>query len=322
MTATTTEPTAARLTAVRRARVLARRGLFAGLRAVPGSAVTAIHDRWVDDDGTQHPSWRPLAAVLFYRPVPLDAFTVPGGRGERLTVAGTRIERRLWWYGEAGYENGEAGWWRRLCERSSNVLEIGANIGYYSVVGALATRGSYTTVEANPEAGAVVRANLDLNGLEDVELVRAAAVGPGAPAELELAFPDQEQHSVAPLGSYLREGTESVADRAATRSVMVPTVDAGSLFAGRDLVKLDIEGSEAAVIEGAREQIRASRPVMLVELLAESSRLRRVMTELVERDGYRVALPGPALTPVPAEDLGAIGDRDVVLVPRGRDDVV
>lgn len=307
------------LTPVRRLRVLVRRALFAALQAVPASVVVAVHDRWIAPDGRRSARWRPLATALFYRPVPLATIDVPGGT-ERMAVVGARMERLLWWYGEAGYEHGEAVRWRALCSRAENVLEVGANVGYYAVVGGLATRGGYTAVEANPEAAAVVRTNLALNGLDRVEVVEAAVVGRDAPAELELAFPDQETHTVAPMGSFLREGTENVADRAASRSVRVPTRPAGDLFAGRDLVKLDIEGSEAAVLDAAAEEIRRSRPIILVEVLAGSSRLVSVIADLVS-DGYRLLAPAAALRPMALAELDGPENRDVLLVPRERADV-
>lgn len=302
-----------RFTAVRRLRVVVRRALFAGLQAVPARVVLAVHDRWIDGSGRRDGTWRAAATALFYRPVPLPDITVPGGR-ERIAVVGSRMERVLWWYGEAGYEDGEAARWRALCAGARDVLELGANIGYYSVVGALVAPGRYTTVEANPEAAAVVRRNLALNGLSSVEVIEAAAVADGAPAELELALPDQETRSVAPMGAYLRDGTELVSDRASSRSVRVATSPAPALFAGRDLVKLDIEGSEAAVLAAAREEILASRPVILLEVLAGATRLHGVIARLID-DGYRLCAADGDARPVTLDELRTSRARDVLLLP-------
>jgi FkbM family methyltransferase len=309
--------TPGRLGPLRRARVLARRSLHAGLQAVPARAVGLVHDRWIAPDGVCSPTWRVPAKLLYYRSLDADWVEVPGGDGERLVVAGTRLERVLWWYGEAGYEQAEAQCWRRLCAGARDVLEVGANVGYYSVVGGRACTGRYTAVEPAPEAATVARHNLELNGLDDVEVVQAAVVGADGPAEVELAFPDQESHQTAPTGSFLREGTEQVGHRAATTSVRVPTVRAAALFAGRDLVKLDIEGSEATVLEAAGEEIRRSRPIVLVEVLAGSTRLQAVLADLLA-DGWTAVRPTGDLPPMDPDDLAAPGDRDVLLVPRER----
>ncbi|GAA4811547.1 hypothetical protein GCM10023200_56670 [Actinomycetospora chlora] len=307
-----------RLSPWRRARVLTRRTLDAGLRAVPDRVVDAVHDRWITPDGVRDARWRLPATALYYRPLPGATITVPGGRGERLAVVGSRTERVLWWFGEAGYEAAEAAWWRRLCARAGDVLEVGANIGYYSVVGAAATSGAYTAVEAQPDAAAIVRRNLDLNGLHDARVVAAAAVADGAPDHLELALPDQESHQTAPTGSYLRDRAEGVDDRAAGRSVTVPTTPASALFTGRDLVKLDIEGSEAAVLTAAREAVLAARPVLLVEVLGGARRLHAVLADLLEHD-YRLLAPtGAGARPLSLAAATGPGHRDVLLVPGER----
>ncbi|NMO92974.1 FkbM family methyltransferase [Actinomycetospora sp. TBRC 11914] len=306
-----------RLGPLRRARVLARRSLDAGLRVVPDKAVALVHDRWIDADGVRSPTWRVPARVLYYRSLDAEWVEVPGGEGERLVVAGTRLERVLWWYGEAGYEQAEAQCWRRLCAGARDVLELGANVGYYSVVGARACPGRYTAVEPAPEAAAVARHNLALNGLSGVDVVEAAVVGAHGPDEVELAFPDQESHQTAPTGSFLREGTEQVGHRAATTSVRVPTVPAAELFAGRDLVKLDIEGSEATVLEAAADEVRRSRPIVLVEVLAGAARLHRVIAELLA-DGWTAVHPTGDLPEMSPAELTAPRDRDVLLVPRER----
>jgi FkbM family methyltransferase len=241
---------------------------------------------------------------------------VPGGAGARLAAVGSRLERTLWWWGAQGYEPAEARWWRRLCADAANVLEIGANIGWYSVVGGTVAP-EYTAVEPNPEAAAVLRRNLDLNGLQRVRLVEAAVVGDGGPPEVELALPDQEAHSTAPTGSFLTVGTEAVADRHARRRVTVPTVAAAALFAGRDLVKLDIEGSEATVLTAALPEIRRSRPILLVEWLGGATRLHQVLRELGGAR-YRVF---ELAEPLRALDLSAgarPGSRDVLVVPEER----
>src|SRR5215208_3746869 len=51
----------------------------------------------------------------------------------RMLAADSLVVRRLYWFGELGYETSEAAWWRWFCERSSRILELGANVGSYTV---------------------------------------------------------------------------------------------------------------------------------------------------------------------------------------------
>lgn len=97
----------------------------------------------------------------------------------------------LYCYGQEGYEGHEVSWWRHFCRQSHGVLEIGANIGYYTVQGALAAPGiPYTTVVAHPESADVVRRNLELNAIHHVKVIQAAVVGTTDVTTVELALPD------------------------------------------------------------------------------------------------------------------------------------
>src|SRR5215212_6643397 len=81
-------------------------------------------------------------------------------------------------------------WWRHCCTRASAVLELGANVGYFTVQGATAAPGArYVAVEPHPVSAGVCRANLALNGIGSVELLEAAAVPGAGPSAVELQVP-------------------------------------------------------------------------------------------------------------------------------------
>jgi len=303
-----------------RLRVGTRRVLFRGLRVVPDRVVQRVHDRFTTSTGWRRALVRPLASALFYRSMAVREFVVPDGAGERLHAVGSRLERTLYWYGELGYERSEAQLWRALCRQADDVLEIGANIGYYTVVGARAApQTSYTAVEANPEAATIARRNVELNGLESVRILAQAVVADPAVAEVELALPDQESHSVAPTGSFLSDGAEGRGWVHASRRIRVPATPARPLFAGRDLVKLDIEGAEAMVLGAALPEIARSRPILLVEILPDSARLRALVEGLMD-DRYLVFEVGRSLRLLDRAELDGEHrtSRDVLVVPYER----
>lgn len=312
-----------------RVRVRARIVLSRVLTIVPISVVTLVRDRHIEASGRARRLWRPLTGVLRHRPLtPLTEFALPDNRGTRLTVVRSRLVQLIFWYGERGYEGAETYWWRRLCGQADRILEVGANIGYYTVQGAQAAPDSpYTCVEANPEAAAIVSRNVELNGLDHVQVVQAAVVGDDAPATMELALPDQEQYA-APTGAYLAAGGEGVVNRPAGTSVTVPTKPMSELVDGVDLVKLDIEGYEANVLESVRAWLLSQRPTIVVEVLKEAPRLRKLICELREA-GYEVrAIGHEDLHIIRDEELAAdvplprYGSRDIILVPAERLDTL
>jgi FkbM family methyltransferase len=305
-----------------RTRVRARIVLSRVLTVVPIGLIVTVRDRATAASGGGRGVWGMAAKVLRHRPLsPLTDFELPDNREIRLTAVRSRLAQLLFWYGESGYEGAETRWWRTLCAQAHDILEVGANIGYYTVQGShAAPHATYTTVEANPEAAAIVTRNVELNGLGNVKVIQAAVVGDDAPSTMELALPDQEQYA-APTGAYLSTGTEGIHDRPAGSTVTVPTVPMSQLVGGVDLLKLDIEGYEANVLESVRTWLLAERPTIVVEVLKEAPRLRAVIRELRDA-GYEVRAIGERdLHVITDEELNAdaplprYGSRDVILIP-------
>ena len=253
-------------------------------------------------------------------PAAVTSFPLPDNPELRFVNAESLVLQRLYWLGEQGWEPQLLPWWRRCCRRAAAVLELGANVGYFSVQGARAApRARYVAVDPHPASAALCRANLELNGVGSVELLASAAVADPGPATVELEVPrDQlDAPTVAFVGAgelpepMLGPGTGAVA---------VPAGDVRSLLPGVELLKLDVEGQEHALLAAGRDHLRARRPTIFVEVLPGTARLRRLLAELCRDDGYRCYVPcGDALVRLEAADLpGAalldrFGGQDVIL---------
>jgi FkbM family methyltransferase len=284
--------------------------------------VRAVRNRYI---ASRRPDRTPLAAavaLLRHRPLaPLKEFDLPGNPDLKFAAVESRLARLLYWYGERGYEAGETHWWRRLCAEAEGIVEIGANIGYYTVQGsAAAPHARYTAVEANPESSAIVQRNVELNGLTNVTVITAAVTDDTSATTVELALPDQERY-VAPTGAYLTTGTEGIAGRPASRTITVPAMTADTLLADADLIKLDIEGYEARVLDSARTHITANRPTIVVEVLKQVPQLRRLLRDLVAEGYLALAIGETSLHLLThaqldsSEPLPRYGSRDVILIP-------
>lgn len=189
----------------------------------------------------------------------------------------------VYWFGVQGYEGRVADVWAALCRRACAVLEIGGNVGLFTVVGAHASDVPYTVVEPVPAIAAVLRDNLARNGLSQVEVLQAAAIPGTACTEVTLNIPDEGRR--APVGSHLSEGTE-VQGRSSASRIGVMGCPFRDLIAGRDLVKIDAEGIEAKLLESARDIILAERPTLLIEVLPIATQLAALVAELARAAGY------------------------------------
>jgi len=262
-------------------------------------------------------------------PAGVATFTLADNPELRFVSHDSLVLHQLYWFGEQGWEPQLLPWWRRCCADASAILELGANVGYFTVQGARAApRARYVAVEPHPVSAGVCRANLALNRVRSVELVEAAAVAGPGPAAVQLQVPAGQL--ATPTVAFLGDGTELPGPmrRHVTGTVAVPAVDVRALLAGVDLVKLDVEGQEHALLAAARDHLRTHRPTVFVEVLPGTTRLRRLLVELCRDHGYRCWVPAPdgRLVGLEAADLlGArlldrYGGQDVILSADRRPD--
>jgi FkbM family methyltransferase len=242
-------------------------------------------------------------------PAGVRTFSLRDNRQLRFVNAESLVLHQLYWFGEQGWEPQLLPWWRCLCRRSSAILELGANVGYFTVQGARAApQARYVAVEPYPASARVCRANLELNRVGSVELVNAAAVAdPGLPA-VELQVPAEQLG--APTVAFVGAGSELPAAmrRHVTRTVSVPAVDVRSLLSGIDLLKLDVEGQEHALLAAGRDHLRTGRPTIVVEVLPGTARLRRLLADLCLEDGFHCYVPR-------ARSLVRLGVPDILDAP-------
>jgi FkbM family methyltransferase len=202
----------------------------------------------------------------------------------------------------------------RIVQRGWRVIDVGANVGYYSVVLSelVGPEGRVEAVEPNEEVLPLLRANVNLNGYGDRCAIHPVAV---ADAEGEAVLTCQPTN----LGS----GTLGGGAGGQTQPVVVRTLD--SLFAGRlDFVKVDAEGFDYRVWRGSR-RLRRENPALtfLVEhypcLLGGPQGARAALEEVVAA-GYSVESvePSGGLREVSPCEVAAESSRMWNLVLRNR----
>jgi FkbM family methyltransferase len=225
-------------------------------------------------------------------PLAVGAFRLRDNPELTFVNADSLVLHQLYWFGEQGWEPQLLPWWRRFCRGSSAILELGANVGYFTVQGAKAApHARYIAVEPHPASARVCRANLELNALHSVELVTAAAVAHAELPAIELQVPSDQLAN--PTVAFVGADTELPRRmrRRVTQTISVGAVDVGSLLPGIDLLKLDVEGQEHALLTASREHLRSRKPTVFVEVLPGTIKLRRLIADLCCDDGFRCYVP-------------------------------
>jgi len=143
---------------------------------------------------------------------------------------------------------------RDLIFRGSTVLDVGANVGNHSVFYALNGPRRVYVFEPNPRANALLRRTVDANGLHSVDLVHVDLGLAASPGSRYLCTPDRNN-----LGKTL------LRERGTVR-VSVRPLDDLPVEGRISFIKVDVEGMEMDVLEGARETLARHRPGLGVEV--------------------------------------------------------
>ena len=186
------------------------------------------------------------------------------------------------------FEREELAFIRSVVRRADNVVDVGANVGFFAVqmTSMVGAEGTVTAFEPFEENADLLERSIAENGFEGRLRLKRAAVS-NSTGVAHITFSPGALNSG---GAYLAAGT--VPQGHAVRTVAVITLDEAAIPRPVSFVKMDAEGAEALVLEGAAKLIAADRPVILSELHPEQ--LQRVSgvsaEELLQRVralGYR-----------------------------------
>jgi FkbM family methyltransferase len=160
-----------------------------------------------------------------------------------------------------------------LAQRSRTIIDVGAYVGLYALVGGHANPTAHVfAFEPVPHVFERLSINVAMNILDNVSCVRSAVarhVGSGWLRVPATTFP---------TGSSL-SADFSVKKRSHTTPVQVSVTSLDGFcenlgLTDVDLVKIDTEGTEVDVLEGMSRVIERNRPTIISEVLAGSPTAR------------------------------------------------
>jgi FkbM family methyltransferase len=160
-----------------------------------------------------------------------------------------------------------------LIEPGGTVLDVGANIGYFTMnMAALAGKGGHVVAfEPVRELAELIGRSVAENGLQASVTVENAAVGDAA-GQARILYVHQARNQGA--SHLVAGGASDCATSHEVRQVRMLALDEYA-FAGRvGFIKIDVEGAEPLCMKGARRLLRKDRPVILTEV--HPGQLRKV----------------------------------------------
>jgi FkbM family methyltransferase len=168
------------------------------------------------------------------------------------------IEWSIYWFG--GYED-EINWVLPFfVDQDSTCIDIGANIGVYSVLLARTAR-RVISIEPHPEFADHLRRNINLNRFNNVELYSCAVSTKSGSATLYAP-----NSSMANKTATLKNVTPYIPEQSVQIQVKMRTLDSICESEPKvDFIKIDCDWYDADIILSGIDTIRKHRPVILFE---------------------------------------------------------
>lgn len=164
----------------------------------------------------------------------------------------------------------------------SVAYDIGSWHGFFAGVMAAQGAGQVHVFEPLPQNAARLRSFITLNPSKTIELHQCAIGVSDGEADL-VVMPES---SMAKLESSPFQPGEVSNTRLRVQVRSIDSIVAASEAPAPSLVKIDVEGAEAMVLEGARNTLRRHRPAIFAEIHCES--LVGECRKLLEAEGYRI----------------------------------
>jgi FkbM family methyltransferase len=169
------------------------------------------------------------------------------------------------------------------------VIDLGAHVGYYTLLAArlVGQQGKVFAFEPDPGNYALLLENIALNGFGSVQALRQAVADRSGSTSFFLSPWGSDRNSLYQDNSGLE---------AQRVDVEVITLDDFLVQAGNpivDLVKMDIEGSELAALEGMKKTLKRTRRLIMefspVSVHAGSSNPEQLL-DMLNRFGFTVQI--------------------------------
>lgn len=210
-------------------------------------------------------------------------------------------------------------WWKQFLRGGRTFLDVGAHVGTWTLNIGKAFERVYC-FEPDPRGADALRINLHLAKMEHVTVIQAA-VG-ARDGELKLSrYPNPCTNTLLPLETGRGHGAGD--DPIDVLTVPVRSLDSFCAEHGIDdvdLIKVDTEGAECLVIQGALDMWRKQRPDFFVEMHGPFHRECRQLLDFEECDAIDMGGWGFSLCRHRSNwDMGTPAPADLHIYPHGTD---
>jgi FkbM family methyltransferase len=185
------------------------------------------------------------------------------------------------------YEPEETRLFRSKCRRGDTVIDVGANVGWYTIIASklVGKNGRVIAFEPDPESFALLKRNVLANGCDNAILEQKALSNTAGTLTLHLDEENKVMHSTVfdTKGAAIKVEALRLDDYLENR------------FKNVDFVKIDVEGAEPMVLEGMQRTIQSHPGIRLViefapERVIATGRQPKQYLEGFINQGFRISI--------------------------------
>jgi FkbM family methyltransferase len=215
----------------------------------------------------------------------------PGNIPGRFRVSATSdLAKRVITYGD--FEPELTSLLENFSDLDGDIVNIGANVGFYAVFFARNFRNArkVIAIEPNPEAFEELKLNIALNEVDAIVEPLQACIGENH-GQMEFSFiPGKSEYSS--IGSVSHHAVSGLQQETVAIDVMPLGKAAAGHLSDPKMIFIDTEGAELLVLKGAEDILRNAMPILIFEcedaLLAEFGHSSKQLVSYVTSLGYEV----------------------------------
>ncbi len=188
--------------------------------------------------------------------------------------------------------------------------DVGANVGFFSMIAAriVGDSGKVICFEPMPDNADRIDHNAKLNGFSNV-LVRRECAGDENTTATFLTSHEPTWGRLSSVG----KAPDKPSGETTVRVQRMDDARSADSLPPPDLMKIDVEGAEVAVLEGAIETLKKHRPLIAMELHGTNN----AVLDVLEKIDYTAAAVG---TTIPIREANF--EIYIIAAPRERADLV
>jgi len=174
------------------------------------------------------------------------------------------IQKLIYFFGCYEVEKTETAFWKKFVKDDFIILDIGANVGYYSLMAAKrAINGTIYAFEPVSTTYDKLKRNIALNNFLNIKPQNLAVSTHSGFIDIYVA--DNKNTGTSSITKHIHFNGSK--ERVKTTSIDEFVLE--QHITRTDLIKIDVEGAEMLVLEGMRNTLLNFNPMVMVELIDE-----------------------------------------------------